>query len=149
MVYDVREVARYMVYSASKQNIPISNLKLQKLLYFLWKEYYQKTHKYIFSEAFSAWKFGPVQTEVYFDYYMFGAAAINMDFSSYNDTGITQEDKEFIDALLFQYKDWKVYDLVERTHKKGCAWDRTFQQGEGNNKKISFEDIKEDIDNGK
>lgn len=40
MAYKAVDVARYMIDRAEQKKTPLSNLKLQKILYFVWKEYY-------------------------------------------------------------------------------------------------------------
>lgn len=150
MVYNVKEITTYLLYSATQQGIPVSNLKLQKLLYFLWKDYYREKRKYLFAEEFSAWKLGPVQTEIYFDYYMYGAAVIDdLNISPKEVEYMEIETKDFIETDIRNYADSTVYDLVNETHKPGGAWKRVFGNGEGNNKIIPFIYIKEDIENGK
>lgn len=73
----VSAVARYIINCAERDGHPISNLKLQKVLYFLWKRYYWKTGAYLFEDDhFFAWKFGPVIPSVYYEYFMFGAYPI-------------------------------------------------------------------------
>lgn len=42
-----------------------TNLKLQKMLYFIYAIYYYKTNKKLFIENFEAWKYGPVIRELY------------------------------------------------------------------------------------
>ena len=61
-------IAKYVVEVAYQQCKPISNLKLQGILYFLWNEYYKETGKYLFYENFYAWSIGPVVPEVYYFY---------------------------------------------------------------------------------
>ena len=61
-------IAKYVVEVAYQQCKPISNLKLQGVLYFLWNEYYKETGKYLFYENFYAWSIGPVVPEVYYFY---------------------------------------------------------------------------------
>ena len=40
------------------ENIDITPMKLQKLIYLVYKKYYQDTKKVLFSEPFEVWKYG-------------------------------------------------------------------------------------------
>ena len=62
------DIAKYVVTAAYRQGTPVSNLKLQGILYFLWNEYYRETGKCLFRENFCAWRIGPVVPEVYYFY---------------------------------------------------------------------------------
>ena len=56
---------------------PVSNLQLQKLLYFSWIDYYQKKKgAYLFDESFVAWPLGPVVLSAYYDFCAYGAEPI-------------------------------------------------------------------------
>lgn len=151
MAYKVLDVARYMIDSAARNGIPLSNLKLQKLIYFEWKEYYEQTGNRLFDDDFfHAWKFGPVVPSVYYEYYMFGAYPINKNLlRPMTNSPISEIDKDFIDKVLKKYKTTSVFQLVEKTHQKGCAWDRIFNGGVGNREIIGFKEIEDDVKYGR
>ena len=50
MTFQVMDVARYIVNYCTEQNKPVSNLKLQKMLYYIWIEYHRRTNEYLFEE---------------------------------------------------------------------------------------------------
>lgn len=150
MAYQVLDIARYMIDSAERNGTPLSNLKLQKILYFEWKDYYRANNCSLFEAAFHAWQFGPVVPKVYYEYFMFGAYPISRNLlESFDDSVIKSEDKSFIDTIIRTYAKKSVFQLVEETHKPGSAWDRTFKDGLGNREVIPFKDIEEDVDNGR
>lgn len=60
MWYDAAEVAKFIITECFKSNIAISNLKLQKMLYFLWVDFFKKTGRRLFMDDFCAWQLGPV-----------------------------------------------------------------------------------------
>ena len=49
MTYYVTEIAKYIITYCSNKKRPISNLKLQKLLYFLWIDYFKKNNCSLFN----------------------------------------------------------------------------------------------------
>ena len=51
MSFQVMDVARYIINYCTEQGKPVSNLKLQKMLYYLWIDYYKNTNEYLFDET--------------------------------------------------------------------------------------------------
>ena len=61
--YKAMDVAKYIITKCARNEHPISNLQLQKILYILQKEYLQRDQKCLFFDDFEAWAFGPnIQT---------------------------------------------------------------------------------------
>jgi len=58
----------------------VSNLKLQKILYFIQAEFLVVKGIPCFEEEIIAWGFGPVVLEVYHEYKVYGAAGIPVFF---------------------------------------------------------------------
>ena len=73
------EISKYIVEYAYKKASPVSNLQLQKILYFLWVDFYKELKEYIFNDPFEAWALGPVVRNVYhmFSYYQYNCIDIN------------------------------------------------------------------------
>ena len=68
VMYSAVDVARYIIWYCKRQGYSISNLKLQKILYFVQAEFLVNTGKPCFSEEIEAWDFGPVVPEVYHEF---------------------------------------------------------------------------------
>lgn len=124
-MYKALDIAKYVVAKCYKDGKPITNLKLQKILYFIQKEYLCSGSK-AFSDDIEAWMYGPVVSDVYYHYCTSGA----MPIFSIDDKDLTsilsEEDKERINKIIDKYIDYDVWKLVELTHTKGGAWDSTF-----------------------
>lgn len=63
-MYAALSIARYIIDKCTKERYPISNLQLQKILYYIQREFLQQGMK-AFPEEIEAWQFGPVVPEVY------------------------------------------------------------------------------------
>lgn len=135
MWYRALEVARYIITKCSGMGLPVSNLKLQKMLYFLWVDYYKKTGRRLFADEICAWKLGPVVPEVYYEYCQYAGMPINMCYVS----EIDKEDESILDELILKYVGVPASELVSRTHASGTAWDYIFENGKGNRKPIPFD----------
>ena len=64
--YDVEDVARYVLQASGNAGRPASNLRLQRLLYFV-DGYYMAVHQGsdLFAEDFLAWRYGPAVRQAY------------------------------------------------------------------------------------
>lgn len=103
----------------------ISNLRLQKLLYFIQAEFLMKG-RVCFKEEIEAWPYGPVIPEVYKEFSGYGSAKIpnrefyidELDFKFFNDIEIDKEDKKIIDDVIRMAKDYSDFELVNITHNQ-------------------------------
>ena len=68
IMYDVLLMAKYIIKYCNKSNLPISNLKLQKLLYFIQAAFLVEKGHACFPDEIEAWDFGPVVPAVYYKY---------------------------------------------------------------------------------
>ncbi len=143
MSYGAIEIARYVVSYFYKNDDPITHLKLQKLLYFLWIDYYKKKHEYLFSDDVCAWKLGPVVPVVYNEFCMYSSIPINTEY----DTSIEETDKALIDEILKKWGRYSASCLVDKTHESGSVWSEVYRMGKGSGNVIPFDLMKEDIEN--
>ena len=134
-LYNAMQVADYIIDYCTKKGEPISNLKLQKLLYFLWVEFYKKYQRSLFSDSMYAWQFGPVVPDVYYEYCTYGGRPINLKC----ETEIEEEDKKDLERIIDEYRLIPVNELVNRTHQQDTAWYSVYDGGKGNHQKIPFD----------
>ncbi|MCH5271593.1 MAG: DUF4065 domain-containing protein [Lachnospiraceae bacterium] len=135
MWYSALEVARYIISRCASLNRPISNLKLQKVLYFVWVDFYRKTGRMLFDDNICAWQLGPVVPEVYYEYCSYAGTPIFLLYT----TTIAPRDREMLDDIISDYLPISANELVNRTHATGSAWDVIYKNGEGNRKVIPFD----------
>lgn len=134
MWYSALDVARYIITKCSLLEKPVSNLKLQKMLYFVWVDFYKQTHRYLFGDDICAWKLGPVVPDVYYEFCSHAGRPIYYIYSS----DINSEDTKILDKIIPDYIDIPANILVNRTHARGTAWDEIYQDGDGNRRVIPF-----------
>ncbi len=156
VVRDVKQLAAYIQkkHIEDKQK-PISAIKMQKSLYFLFaywgavvrkssrfpwavEEDYSIYDDYLFDEAIEAWVYGPVVPEVYRSFSNIS------DF--YNDKLFDELEKikDFIDGLLKDLFDVSDFTLVEISHND-FAWKNNFNnKSEYHNNEINKEEIIEE-----
>ena len=67
-MFSAHNVAIYIINWCLDHNVPITNLKLQKLLYFVQGEYSRAKGTRLIGDDFYAWQLGPVVPKVYAEY---------------------------------------------------------------------------------
>lgn len=135
--YNALDIAKYLICKFNNENKTITQLKLQKLLYFIeayYMAYYDKDSLY--KEEFYAWTYGPVIKEVYEKYKVFMSDAIIEDDCD-NTTILDQDVEESIDTICSTFGNLTAYDLIKITHMQGSPWFQTFKP-----KKISKKETK-------
>lgn len=121
-MYDALTVARYIIDRSFRKKDPVSNLRLQKLLYFVQLESYRENNNPMFSDDIVAWQFGPVVPDVYYEYNVYAGTPILLE---YKDLSVIEDsDKRIIDRVIDTMKDIPIWKLVDLTHKSGGPWDQ-------------------------
>ena len=138
-MYAAIDLAKHIVSKCIADSHPISNLQLQKILFYIQKEYLVTRDERAFSDAIEAWQFGPVVPNVYYYFCGFGSMPITIPFDQVQ---IEDQDAEIIDPIVEEKRVLYPWDLVSETHKKGGAWDQTYKDGNGNREEIKIELIK-------
>ena len=74
--YDAIDIARFIVQSSRDLGNPVTNAKLQKMLYYAWVGYYGRNHTYLYSNAIRAWRYGPIVPSVHREYRIWAGVPI-------------------------------------------------------------------------
>lgn len=115
-MYRALSVARYIIERCHSQNRSISNLKLQKILYFVQAEFLVSRGQPCFVEQIEAWDFGPVVPEVYQQYKIFGSSNIPVFGRFVNPVVIRNDDQELINEIVDECARYSASALVDITH---------------------------------
>lgn len=120
VTYTADNVARYLIYLASQELVGdnqeregITNLKLQKVLYFVQAYYLAKLGKPLFSDNLKAWKYGPVVPSVYRKYKDSGSNPI---ISEEDKSSLSEEDKKIVQKIWSTFGGYSASKLVDITH---------------------------------
>ena len=134
-----KDVAEYFLTLANPEvGDHISNLKLQKLVYYAQGFNLAIFDEPLFPENIYAWEHGPVIPALYHEYKEYGAGNIptpqGVDFSKFNED--TQELLDEIHSVYGQYAAWKLRNM---THEEP-PWKEAYEAGHST---ISQETMKE------
>ena len=117
MIYSAEKIAEYILWRLQKGDLgytTVSNLKLQKILYFLQADCLVQTNAPLFKDEIVAWNFGPVVIDVYMKYRVFGGAFIPNAFIKKSPL-IAKDDAERIDNMLVELNKYSSVDLTKIT----------------------------------
>ena len=130
-----------------RDHVAITPMKLQKLMYYVCRDYVHQTGDMPIGEKFEVWKYGPVLPSVYAEFKPFGAYPITA--FARDATGRPKTVSESKNPILAQVLDitWAKYkrlsavELSAMTHKEGSGWYRAYMDDRD---RISLEDMAND-----
>lgn len=128
------DLADYIINKTIDNKNPISNLQLQKILYFVNLYHIKLTHKFLIDdEPFMAWQHGPVVSDVYAKYATYGGFLITKsneiiveNLFDTNNENLTLETKEKIDDFIKFLSKIDPWSLVDYSHRIGGAWQKSY-----------------------
>lgn len=142
-------VGNSILHRAFTENIDITPMKLQKMIYFTYRDYLQETNMPLFDERFETWKYGPVLPSVYNEFKKNGANAIRRYATESDGKTVftVNEDgspifKKVVDNIWNICKEFDGIYLSSITHKEGSAWSKA---AEKRSHYLSDEDIKAEV----
>jgi len=137
--YDARAIANYLLDLGDRENISLTNLHLQKVIFFSHGNYLKKFGQSLVANRFEAWEHGPVIPELYHalkqfqDSRIIGRAKI-FDLISQQSVEVKDDFPEAVSQFLAEslsfFGRMNPWELVKLSHAPGGAWDLTIRQAE-------------------
>ena len=134
-----------------ENNVPITQLKLQKLLYLYYARYCYKRNARPFDDCFVKWPYGPVLTGVYEQLKRFQAEPLRPlhDVADGKVTRIAPSDEPFrsiFNDVVTRYGKLTASELVKLTHAgpDGLAYDTAWKKTQEMGSPLAASDIQED-----
>ena len=115
---NILELSRYIIKQYHLKDKTITNLKLQKILYYIQGYFFKKRGKEAFKEEIYCWPYGPVVKEAYFEYNGYGARDISVSECDFKTdlNEISKLDKKCIDEVISKTFEKSAFELVNQTH---------------------------------
>jgi uncharacterized phage-associated protein len=121
-----RDIVKYLVYKSYFYGDPITNLRLQKLLYYVYVWLLVLKNKRVFHEKFQAWPIGPVLPSTYRDLKKYEAGPIDPDYCGIKDKASLEALEKrigssvmmVIDNVFQVYGPKSAFELVNLTHSE-------------------------------
>ncbi|WP_034246620.1 Panacea domain-containing protein, partial [Lachnospira multipara] len=111
------------------ENETITNMRINKLLYFSQAWHMVRHNTPLFDEDFEAWDYGPVVPCIYQKYKDNGKNNICTISKDYSSDIFTDDEMDTLLDVAKYYKQFSTPNLVEKTHMKGTPWDLAYQKG--------------------
>lgn len=126
-IVKAQDVADLFLYWANRDGDLVSNLKLQKLLYYAQAWYLVNFNGPLFSDSIEAWDFGPVISSLYGKYKRFGCNPIQYhDKAGKEEKQFSKEQLTFLSEFYDVYIGIPAHTLVNISHNEkpwieGCG----------------------------
>lgn len=135
------DVAGYLIrLAAENDENDLTNLKLQKVLYFAQGEYLCSTGIGLFEDDIEAWSYGPVVRSVYNAFKSCGAFPISFFDVKVSINELPSEIKDFLRGIWEKYGKYSAFYLVSMTHMPGTPWTNHCQSDD--TKIITIDELK-------
>lgn len=119
-VYDVADF--FIDVCNNSTDDQITNLKLNKLLYYAQGCHLARTGKPLFDDKIEAWKLGPVTPTIYHRYSVCGKNPISKTGDDYSGTVFSSEELDTLTDVMREFGKYTGSALVSMTHKAGTPW---------------------------
>lgn len=131
MEYSASNIAAAIVQKAIDEGKPITQMQVQKMVFFAHGYNLAKRDLPLIKEEFQAWKFGPVVPIIYNDYKLYGKYPISsFDMVwSYNVKHLENLGEDALDAISYTWKatnHLSATELSAWTHKNGSPWHEVY-----------------------
>lgn len=121
---NARDVAKYFLLKNDEEAEDlISNLKLQKLVYYAQGFHLAMFDEPLFSETLQAWTHGPVVPDLYHEYKSFGPGFIPTP-DDFDPSSIPKKTREFLDEVYDVFGQYSALKLRSMTHDE-TPWQST------------------------
>lgn len=119
MAYKALDIAKKLIFKAQNDEPNggerLTNLKLQKLLYYQQGFHLAFFGTPLFAEDVEAWMYGPVVPAVYDEYSAYGSSAL----PEVNEpVSLSEDEEELFNEVYDAYREFSAIGLMNRTHSE-------------------------------
>jgi uncharacterized phage-associated protein len=141
MIKDIFKICSYLVHKGIQENLPLSNISMQKILYFAQGIHLAEFGSPLFTNKIYAWEYGPVIKEVYHKFKKFGNNHITNESQIENLLGedflnlksdLSKSEQQFLSEIWNSFKEYAPFQLVALTHIPGSPWHSIYRLHDGN-----------------
>lgn len=114
----VQVVTRWFFNRAESAGAELSNLKLQKLLYYAQGRYLARTGEPLFNAPIEAWEHGPVVATIYRECKASGRGPIRIDLSTWPQGEVDRVAERILNAVWSEEGSLAAWKLRQMTHQE-------------------------------
>ena len=121
------DIAKYIINRCIELDRPISNLQLQKILYYVQGEFMRRNNgEALFQDDIEAWQYGPVIPNVYYAFNGYSSSDIN---TIQDNIEIDECERNIINPIIDDKSTLSAWNLVQQTHSEP-PWKSVYGSGE-------------------
>jgi uncharacterized phage-associated protein len=131
MVYSSIQIANYFIKKSIDTNKPVTQMKLQKLIYFAHGWSLALRNEPLINESIEAWKYGPVVPSIYQLFKTYGNNPIvNLQKDYFGNTPVVSDldTIDILDLVWDLYSDLSSIQLSNVTHEIDSPWYYTLKE---------------------
>jgi uncharacterized phage-associated protein len=137
---NIYDVANFFInYDKNDEERHMTNMKLNKLLYFAQGHFLERYGKPLFNDKIEAWQHGPVVRDIYLKYKDYENIPVNDETI---DT-LAPDELKLLKDVAEEYGQFEASKLRNMTHEQGKAWSKVYV--EWNKVEIPLTLIEEDF----
>lgn len=130
-VYSAKELANYILDVAKSRGISLSNMALNKLVYFAYEHALLSKGRKLTNAKIEAWDHGPVIREIYGEFKKYGSSSIEGRATRYNPASdqlelvvpnISEEDRDLVEEAIAPLIQLPAFVLRELSHDINSPW---------------------------
>lgn len=136
MTLDGRAIANFILDECDAKDLGVTNLALQKLVYFCHAWSLVKLHRPLLKHQFEAWQYGPVLQYLYRDFKVFDRQPITIRAKKLNPLNgksevvgyaLDEQTSELLKRVISYYGELSAGALVDLSHEEGGPWDAVWR----------------------
>ena len=136
--FDGRAIANYVLDYCEAKHRSVTNLALQKVLFFCHAEFLVRKKIPLIKHQFEAWQHGPVLQYLYSEFKIFEGKPITSRATSLDPTtgkrvtviyAFDAETRQFLEEVADIYTKLDAWQLVKLSHAEGGPWDKAWNHG--------------------
>lgn len=118
---DAYDIALYFLFRAKELGAgdTISNLKMQKMLYYAQGHYLALFDEPLFNDEIQAWRYGPVVKKVYDKFSLYKDLSIDFkELENYDNKVYNEQHLDFLPFIFNKYNSFSAWELAHKTHSE-------------------------------
>lgn len=148
-MYTATAVAKYVINRCTVHDSPITNLKLQKILYYIQGYFLKCSGEAAFDDDIESWRYGPVVPTVYYEYCSYVSDEIRINYDLDEDVqkiSKNKKDCKIINRVVDACETLSAITLVSKTHQE-APWIDSHKSGFHSAAVISTKSIQDFFEN--
>ena len=116
--YTYKDISSLFLFWANTSGDVLTNLKLQKLLYYAQAWFLVHFKTTLFDSNIEAWEYGPVVPDAYTEFKTFNRNPIEYSATKKEESIFEKEKLEVLDSVYCTYVKYSAHELVNITHNE-------------------------------